>query len=187
MPRRRKSGQNETLSKARTLRHSRANPFIPPVKSDSEIEILEQPPTFSVAADSDVEVTQWMGGVNHNPDTDRSDSIWEVTEDELEELTDEEGVYDEDDEQRLQLYEEHELRLLKQLTSWDEIMKPCTKKEWKQAESKRGFGYNGLSERRQRELRQKAREKERVDEKLRKTYVVIHRAESRAETDTYCE
>ena len=58
-----------------------------------------------------------MGGVNHNPDTDRSDSIWGVTEDELEELTDEEGVYDEDDEQRLQLYVEHELRLLKQLTS----------------------------------------------------------------------
>lgn len=140
--------------------------------SDSDIEILNTSPAM---ADSDVEieVTGWTGGVNHNLDTDGSVFVWETTEDDLEESTDEEGANDEDDEGRLRLYEEHELQLLKRITSWDRIMKPCTNKEWKKAESKRSLGYNGLSDRRQRELRQKARDKEKVDEKLRKTYVVI--------------
>jgi len=167
MPRRRKSGQNENLSRACTLRHCPSA-----AESDSDIEILEHAPTLPVTEDSDTEVTQWTGGVNHSLDTKRSDSdfIWE----EIEGLGGLEESSDEDDKERLRLCEEHELRLLKQLTSWDRIMKPCTEKEWKQAESKHGLGYNGLSNRRQRELRQKAREKEKVDEKLRKTYVVIH-------------
>jgi len=84
--------------------------------------------------------------------------------------SDEEASYgSEEDTARLRRSMEHELRLLTEPTPYKRIMKSRTSKEWKEAESKRGFGYTGLSDRRRRALDQKAREKAVTDAKLRKS------------------
>jgi len=113
-------------------------------------------------SDSDVEVTSWTGGVkNHLIVSDDSDSDhfdnteWEMecSEDEIDELEGEELI------ESLRKEIEHEISLLKELdpTPYEKISQVnLTTKEWKKAEKKRGFGYNGRAEKTQRTHRQQA-------------------------------
>lgn len=60
----------------------------------------------------------------------------------------------------------------KEATPYSTIMDTKSKKEWKKAEAKRSFGYNGLSDRTQRLHAQQARAKEEKDAATRKGYVM---------------
>jgi len=130
-------------------------------------------------SDSDVEVTSWTGGVkNHliipdDSDSDFDDTEWEVeySEDEMDDLEGEELI------ESLRKEIEHEISLLEEFntTPYEKISQAnLTTNEWKNAEKKRGFGYNGHAERTQREHRQRAREKAEKDAVTRKRYVMIN-------------
>lgn len=168
MGRPKKSGRIQTLKRARVARHVEE-----PRSISCNVAFINGETVINVMTDSEseIEVTRWTGGVSHEQ-SDNSDFSWEEMSSDPEDsdISDEEASYDsEEDTVRLQRSMEHELRLLMELTPYKTIMKSHTSKEWKKAESKRGFGYTGRSDRRRRELEQRAREKAVSDEKLRKS------------------
>ena len=114
------------------------------------IEILDTvlPPATEVDSE-DTEVTKWMGGVDHDPETDNSDFSWDDmssgTDTEADESMDESDNKGEEM-ARLERVIQHELPLLHS-TPYDWIMKKHTAAEWKKAEKNQGFGYTGNSDR----------------------------------------
>jgi hypothetical protein len=62
-----------------------------------------------------------------------------------------------------------ELEILAEPTPYQEVLKKLTTKEWKKAESNRGLGYSGNSERTKQREGQKARAKAIEDTALQKT------------------
>lgn len=129
-------------------------------------------------SDEDVEVTFWTGGVkNHlivsdDSDSDHFDNMeWEMenSEDEIDELEGEELI------ESLRKEIEHEINMLNlkldpsHPTPYEKISEVnLTTNEWKKAEKKCGFGYNGRAEKTQRTHRQQAREKAEKDAITRK-------------------
>ena len=126
---------------------------------------------LEMESESDVECTGWTGGISHpfKLSDSEDDSVWldsdtDVDSDEdfdLEELEGQDLV------EGLKKYWEQELQLLTQQTPYELLLQKKTSRDWKTAEAKRGFGYNGLSDRRKREVNQKLREKEERDKVIR--------------------
>jgi hypothetical protein len=118
------------------------------------------------------EVCHWNGGISHIPSDSDSDSefSWATdsdTEDEFSELEGDRLV------ESLQKQLEMEIEMLHQPTAYKMITKSCTAKEWTQAETKRGLGYNGLSVRTKCRNGQQAREREKGDSIARKRYAPL--------------
>jgi hypothetical protein len=132
--------------------------------------------------DSDIECTGWTGDISHVLSDSEDDEDWEDADSEDSEDS-EESESDEDSDEDFDLEElegqdlveglrkcwelELELQKLTQPTSYEVLLQKKTSKEWKTAEAKRGLGYNGLSDRRKREINQKLREKEELNKVTR--------------------
>ena len=130
---------------------------------------------------SDIECTGWTGGVNNvlsdtETDSDR-DEDWKNTD-----LDNEGSESDEEDNADLEALEgenlldglrnkwellQQELENLAKPTPYEHILKKTMPKDWENAEAQRGLGYNGLSNRRKREVAQQLREKEEQDKVTR--------------------
>ena len=100
-------------------------------------------------------------------DSDFDDTEWEIesTEDEMDNLEGEALI------ESLRKEIEHEISLLKEFeqTQYDKISQAkLTRKEWKEVEKNRGFGYTGRAKRTQQKHRQQAREKAGKDAATRK-------------------
>jgi len=128
--------------------------------------------------DSDLECTGWSGGVNHVLSDSEHDEDWEdvhsVSEDSTADDSDSDGDLEElEGQDLLEGLEKHweveqEMQDLMKPMLYDILMGKKMVKEWKRVEAKRGLGYNGLSDRRKREINQKQREKEERDKDTRK-------------------
>ncbi|KIJ39220.1 hypothetical protein M422DRAFT_258109 [Sphaerobolus stellatus SS14] len=133
-----------------------------------------------VISDSEDDVCSWSGGVICTPDIHGTDdgyiTVWD-TEEEIESVG-EQG--DNDIFEVLQGEEvidglqksckmQQDLEELSTPTSYERIMGVKGSKQWRKAESNRALGYNGLSERRKREIRQENREKEAAAAKMQET------------------
>ncbi len=137
--------------------------------TETTVEILDStlPPATEVDSE-DNEITKWMGGVNHNPETDNSDFSWDdlsSTDTEADDSMDESDNICEEM-AHLERTMQHELQLLHEPTPYDRIMKKHTAAEWKEAEKNRGFGYTGNSDRNTRRKDGLARKKGKSDAKL---------------------
>ncbi|KIJ46039.1 hypothetical protein M422DRAFT_250466 [Sphaerobolus stellatus SS14] len=143
--------------RARAARWSKKQP--PPAP-----EFIE---TSDSDSNSDIECTGWTGGVSHIiSDYEDSDAGYSIVEDGfLEELGRDDLIEGLQREWQNQL----DLELLAKPTATEVLMREVGSKQWKAAESNRSLGYNELSERCQREIRQKAREKEVADKITRNT------------------
>ena len=66
------SAANARAAKQRNYAIPLASPF------ETTVEVLEMELPTATASDSEVdEMTKWIGGVNHNPETDNSDFSWD--------------------------------------------------------------------------------------------------------------
>ncbi|KAK2460088.1 hypothetical protein APHAL10511_007886 [Amanita phalloides] len=64
---------------------------------------------------------------------------------------------------KLEIELEDSIKLTALSKAYDVVMQPQTKRDWKQAEAKQGFGYTGGLDCRKWEIRQQQREKEEKD------------------------
>jgi hypothetical protein len=146
------------------------------IPSDST---LEQSDTDNIHNPA-IECTGWTGGVKHvlsDTETDSNDEDWKNTD-----LGGEGSESDEEDNVDLEELEgedlldglrnkwellQQELENLANPYPYEHILKKTKAKEWKNAEAQRGLGYNGLSDRRKREVAQQLREKEEQDKVTR--------------------
>jgi hypothetical protein len=124
--------------------------------------------------ESDAECTDWTGGVNHVLSDSENDEDWEdiysaseASDSDNDEDHDLEELEGQDLVEGLHKYWALELQELAQLTPYELLLQKKIPKEWKKAEAKRELGYNGLSDRRKREIAQKLRIKEEQDKVIR--------------------
>jgi hypothetical protein len=172
---RRRNARKAAAARARTGKAQKKNKFNDEAAGESSSS------DTGIMGDSDVECTGWTGGVNHVLSDSEDDETWEETHSVTDSLDSAESEIDSDEDLDLEELEgqdlveglkkcwelELELQMLTQLTPYELLLEKRTSQEWKNAEAKRGLGYNGLSDRRKREINQKLREKEEQDKVTR--------------------
>jgi hypothetical protein len=113
-------------------------------------------PLENILTRTNDEECEWMGGVNHVLSSD-SEFYW--TDSDMD--SDSESDFSELEGQELigslQACLEKELKMLGTVTPYEQFtQQTLTTDEWKRAESKRGFGYTGNSDRTRRRKEQEA-------------------------------
>lgn len=162
--------QKAAAARARANRHPRKPSPSPEITIEIIAEDLPRPPSPIIIVDDpeeDFDECGYAGGVNVSSD---SESDYEPSEDEwmdsdTESLAELEGDELENNLRSLR----EETQQLSLPTPYAEILKKKTTKEWTTAESCRGLGYNGLSDRTGRRRVQKAREREEERENAKKS------------------
>ncbi|KIJ35021.1 hypothetical protein M422DRAFT_262759 [Sphaerobolus stellatus SS14] len=131
--------------------------------------------------DSDIECTSWQGSVSHTMSdckdaensyitvSDGNENIRIDMEDENLEILVGEGVIDG---LRKACQVQRDLEGLSTSTPYEIVMEKKGAKQWKEAEANQSLGYNGLSDRRKREIWQEQQEKEAAAAEKRERYVL---------------
>jgi hypothetical protein len=164
------TAQKAAAARARANRHPQSKPSITPeitVENIAENLCLPSPIDVDDGCE-DFDDCGYVGGVNVSLSDSESDyelSEDEWTESESESLAELEGDELEDNLQSLR----EEVQQLSVPSPYAEILKTKTTREWAAAESNRGLGYNGLSDRTGRRNAQKAREREEEQKNTRKS------------------
>lgn len=154
-------------ARAREARHIQATPH----SYDPEAESTPPKPSLVVVEITSDEECYWTGGVNHTLSSD-SEFYWTDGESADGSTSDSQEFSDVEDEVFLQSLNENlaeELEMLTLPTPYQEVLQKLTRKDWKKAESNRGLGYSGNSDRTKQREAQKARTKAVQDAALRKT------------------
>jgi hypothetical protein len=172
---RRRKAQTDSAARAREAKARKKGKKFDRKKSDTEL-IAESL--------NDDECTSWTGGISHilsdSEDSDE-DVDWEDTDENLTSEMDEDSDSDEDLDleelegqdlvEALKKYWELEMELQKisQPTPYELLLQKRNLKpqEWKKVEARRGLGYDGLSDRRKREIKQQLRKKGEKDKLTR--------------------
>ena len=127
----------------------------------------------TVNSDSDTTVTSWTGGVNNHELEREWTDLDELSEEEVSELEGDDLI---ESLRRGMEHEEKQLNSTMVASRTDPVTighglpqgEGLISIDWKKAESKRGLGYNGLSERMARRKSKQARDKAVIEANVRK-------------------